>query len=250
MKMNEIMMMGTVVRNPEVRWSRGESAIAIARFSICMDRIGRAGSEAGSDYVNCICYESVAEYVEKQVKEGSKVFVYGRLLEDSYIGKDKKKVYYTEVVSSQVIAVDAPRSFNKAVIMGRLTKDPEVRWSQGEKPIAIARYTLAVDRRGKGSNEEKTADFFNVVSFGAAAEFVEKYLRKGTKIAVSGRLTSGSYENQEKQKVYTLEITSERISFAERKNAGTSEVTSNRTPNTDGGFINIPEGFEEEIPFH
>ena len=130
---------------------------------------------------------------------------------------------------------------NKVILMGRLTRDPEVRYSQGENSLAIARYTLAVDRRqARNSGDEQTADFINCVAFGRAGEFAEKYFRKGTKIAVSGRIQTGSYTNKDGVKIYTTDIVVENIEFAESKNAGGSG---------DSGFGNIPEEMEAEMPF-
>ena len=96
---------------------------------------------------------------------------------------------------------------NKVILMGRLTRDPEVRYSQGENPLAIARYTLAVDRRIKGSGSEQSADFIGCVAFGKSGEFAEKYFHKGTKVAISGRIQTGSYTNKDGQKVYTFYLT-------------------------------------------
>lgn len=138
---------------------------------------------------------------------------------------------------------------NKVVLMGRLTRDPEVRYSAGENPLAIARYTLAVDRRFHRDGEA-TADFINCVTFGRAAEFAEKYLRQGTKIAVSGRIQTGSYTNRDGHKAYTTEIVVDEQEFAEGKNAGSGSSHPQQAPETDpDGFMNIPEGIEEEMPF-
>ena len=110
---------------------------------------------------------------------------------------------------------------NKVILMGRLTRDPEVRYSQGENALAIARYTLAVDRRNfrNNSNDEQTADFINCVAFGKSGEFAEKYFHKGTKLVVSGRIQTGSYTNKDGVKVYTTEVVVEDQEFAESKNA-------------------------------
>ena len=107
---------------------------------------------------------------------------------------------------------------NKAILMGRLTRDPEVRYSQGDNQMAIARYTLAVDRRFNRNNDENTADFIPCVAFGKAGEFAERYFRKGTKIAVTGRIQTGSYTNKDGVKVYTTEVIVEEQEFAESKN--------------------------------
>ena len=149
---------------------------------------------------------------------------------------------------------------NKVVLMGRLTRDPEVRYSQGENALAIARYTLAVDRRFRRNNDgEQTADFIGCVAFGRAAEFAEKYFRKGTKIAVTGRIQTGSYTNKDGVKVYTTDVVVEEQEFAESKNAsggdggfsGSSQNSSRPAPmGASDGFMNIPDGIEEELPFN
>lgn len=137
---------------------------------------------------------------------------------------------------------------NKVILIGRLTRDPEVRYASGDN-LAIARYTLAVDRRFRRDGEA-AADFINCVTFGRAAEFAEKYLRQGTKIAVSGRIQTGSYTNRDGHKVYTTEIVVEEQEFAEGKNAGSGSSHPQPAPETDpDGFMNIPEGIEEEMPF-
>ena len=136
---------------------------------------------------------------------------------------------------------------NKVILMGRLTRDPEVIYSQGERSMAIARYTLAVERRIK--NENQSADFINCVTFGKNAEFAEKYLRKGTKIAVAGRIQTGSYTNRDNQKVYTTDVIVEEHEFAESKAAGRAENAANTGGQPDDGFMNIPDGIDEELPF-
>lgn len=142
---------------------------------------------------------------------------------------------------------------NKVILMGRLTRDPEVRWTTGENAMAIARYTLAVDRRyTRNNNEEQTADFINCVAFGKAGEFAEKYFHKGTKIAVSGRIQTGSYTNKDGVKVYTTDIVVEEQEFAESKNASSGNAPAGRPePDAAGdGFMNIPDGIDEELPFN
>ena len=150
---------------------------------------------------------------------------------------------------------------NKAILMGRLTRDPDVRYSQGENPMAIARYTLAVDRRfGKRDNPDaQTADFISCVAFGRSGEFAERYLKKGTKICVSGRIQTGSYTNKDGVKDYTTEVVVEDQEFAESKNAAASQggnqsydapASQGEAPiPADDGFMNIPDSIEEELPF-
>lgn len=145
---------------------------------------------------------------------------------------------------------------NKVILMGRLTRDPDVRYTTGENPLAIAGYTLAVDRRFH-KDGEATADFISCVVFGRAAEFAEKYFRQGLKITISGRIQTGSYTNREGRKVYTTEIVVEEQEFAESKSSGDngaayypSKQTSPPAPaDSADGFMSIPDGIEEELPF-
>ena len=146
---------------------------------------------------------------------------------------------------------------NKAILMGRLTRDPEVRYSQNDSSMAIARFSLAVDRRYKKQGDTVTADFFNCTAFGKQAEFVEKYLKQGTKMVVTGRIQNDNYTNKEGQKVYSVQIIVEEMEFAESKNAsaGQDEQTGNNTPPAMGepgsdGFMNIPDGIGNELPFN
>lgn len=138
---------------------------------------------------------------------------------------------------------------NKVILMGRLTRDPEVRYTQGDNAMAIARYSLAVDRRFKRDGEPD-ADFINCVAFGKAGEFAEKYLKKGTKIAVVGRIQTGSYTNKDGQKVYTTDVVVEEQEFAESKNSGSSDNNQSAPANKDMGFMNIPDSIDEELPFN
>lgn len=138
---------------------------------------------------------------------------------------------------------------NKVILMGRLTRDPEVRYTQGEQAMAVARYTLAVDRRGK--NQENSADFIQCVAFGKAGEFAERYLHKGTKIVLTSRIQTGSYTNKEGQRVYTTDIVAEDQEFAESKNTESSGTYSNQsaqeTQHSDNGFMSVDEN--SELPF-
>ena len=147
---------------------------------------------------------------------------------------------------------------NKVILMGRLTRDPEVRYSQGENSSAVARYTLAVDRRFKRQGEQD-ADFIGCVSFGKTAEFIEKYLHQGTKVVVCGRIQTGSYTNKEGQRVYTTDVVAEEVEFAESKAAsaehsgGGYQPVSRPEPSqaVGDGFMNIPDGVEDEgLPFN
>ena len=137
---------------------------------------------------------------------------------------------------------------NKVILMGRLTRDPDVRYSSGDGSTAVARYILAVDRRFHRDGDA-TADFIGCVAFGRQAEFTEKYLRQGTKIAITGRIQTGSYTNREGRKVYTTDVVVEEQEFAEGKNAERPrEQGATPQTNTDG-FMTIPDGVNEDIPF-
>ena len=141
---------------------------------------------------------------------------------------------------------------NKVILMGRLTRDPDVRYSQGETSMAVARYTLAVDRRGRRDGEQ-SADFISCVAFGKAGEWAEKWLRKGIKIAITGRIQTGSYTNREGQKVYTTDVVIEEQEFAESRAAseGNSQNQQRQQEQSAGdGFMNIPDGIDEELPFN
>ena len=139
---------------------------------------------------------------------------------------------------------------NKVILIGRLTRDPEVRYTQGDNAMAIARYSLAVDRRFKRDGEPD-ADFINCVAFGKSGEFAEKYLKKGTKIAVIGRIQTGSYTNKDGQKVYTTDVVVEEQEFAESKNSGSSDNNQSAPANKNTDFMNIPDGIDDsELPFN
>lgn len=138
---------------------------------------------------------------------------------------------------------------NKVILMGRLVREPEIRYSQGEHATAVARYTLAVDRKYKRDGDQ-TADFINCVAFGKSGEFAEKYFHKGIKIVVTGRIQTGSYTNQEGQKIYTTDVVVEEQEFAESKSANSSyggQAGSDEAYND--GFMNVKDGLDEELPF-
>ena len=153
---------------------------------------------------------------------------------------------------------------NKVILMGRLTRDPDVRYSNGEQATAVARFTLAVDRRVARRDGEQTADFIGCVAFGRTAEFVEKYFRQGMRMVISGRIQTGSYTNRDGQKVYTTDVVVEEVEFAESKASQERSGASAGMPTTAGttpggaaglttdkdGFMSIPDGIDEELPFN
>ena len=149
---------------------------------------------------------------------------------------------------------------NKVILMGRLTRNPEVRYTQGDNQMAIARYTLAIDRRvrSNASNGEATADFIQCIAFGKSGEFAEKYLHQGTKIVITGRIQTGSYTNKDGQKVYTTDIVVEEQEFAESKlsneNSGNNKASRPATAtgnSRQGGWLNVPDDVEDDgLPFN
>ena len=135
---------------------------------------------------------------------------------------------------------------NKVVLLGRLTRDPEVRYMQGDEPMAVARYSLAVDRQGKKDENKQNADFISCVAFGKCGAFAEKYLHKGTKIAVCGRLQTGSYTAQDGTKRYTTDVVVDEHYFC-----GTKGTTSEASATDEDGFMSIPDGLEDDgLPFN
>ncbi|MFR3139059.1 MAG: single-stranded DNA-binding protein [Lacrimispora saccharolytica] len=139
---------------------------------------------------------------------------------------------------------------NKVLLMGRLTRDPEIRYMSGEKATTMASYTLAVERRYKREGET-TADFLRCIAFGRTAEFAEKYFYKGIRIIVIGRLQTGNYTNHKGQKVYTTDVIVEEQEFAESRRSNDIPAVSEFDTRTDSdGFMNIPDGIDEELPFH
>ena len=149
---------------------------------------------------------------------------------------------------------------NKVILMGRLTRDAEIRYSQGESATAIARFSLAVDRRfSRNNGDEQSADFINCVAFGKTAEFLERFGRKGTKFLVEGRIQTGSYTNKDGVRVYTTDVVVEEQEFAESKAVSDSHVAQASRQSMPSpapaaasadGFMNIPDGIDEELPFN
>lgn len=138
---------------------------------------------------------------------------------------------------------------NKVILIGRLTRDPETRVGSGEKATTITKYSLAVDRKFKRDGDQ-SADFISCVVFGKSAEFAEKYFHKGIKIAVTGRIQTGSYTNKEGQKVYTTDVIVEEQEFAESKNASSEQNNQPQGKSVGDDFVKIPDGIDEELPFN
>ena len=143
---------------------------------------------------------------------------------------------------------------NKVILLGNLTRDPEIRYSQGEKQMAIARFSIAVNRRF-ANDGETNADFFNCTAFGKTAEFIEKYFRQGSRMSLVGRIENNNYTNKNGEKVYSVQIMVEEVEFAERKSAQSNNQTQNQnqpeqTNGADDDFMNIPDGIEDGLPFN
>ena len=144
---------------------------------------------------------------------------------------------------------------NKVILLGRLVRDPETRYGGANDSMAVCRYTLAVDKKFK-KDGEATADFINCISFGKTAEFAEKYFAKGLRVAVSGRIQTGSYTNRDGQKVYTTDVVVEEHEIAQSRSEASNQKESNRQPeispygeDKDNGFMNVPDGIDDELPF-
>ena len=144
---------------------------------------------------------------------------------------------------------------NKVILLGRLARDPETRYGGANDSMAVCRYTLAVDKKFK-KDGEATADFINCISFGKIAEFAEKYFTKGLRVAVSGRIQTGSYTNRDGQKIYTTDVVVEEHEIAQSRSEASNQQESNRQPeispygeDKDNGFMNVPDGIDDELPF-
>ena len=137
---------------------------------------------------------------------------------------------------------------NKVILIGRVVRDADIRYSQGANTTCIARYTLAVDRKFKQEGQPN-ADFINCIAFGKLGEFAEKYLHKGAKIAVTGRIQTGSYTNKDGQKVYTTDVVVEEQEFCESKSSNQSQG-NDRPQTSSDDFMNIPDGVEDGLPFN
>ena len=139
---------------------------------------------------------------------------------------------------------------NKCILVGRLTKDPETRVSQGDNGTTITRFSIAVNRRFKNKEGVYEADFPNCVCYGKTAEFVDQYFKKGMAIGITGRLATGSYTNKDGQKVYTTDVVVEEAEFVESKNSGSSDNNQSAPANKNTDFMSIPDGIDEELPFN
>lgn len=250
--MNKFSGIGKV--NGDVSISYTQDGKPIARMSLAITNYKEDGTVAGSDFIPVTAFGKAAEVLEKAKKDDVVFIKDGSIQTGSYTDRNGQKVYTTDVIARIVQIINDDVTFNAVALMGRLTRDPYI--TSGETPTA--RFTLAVDRQYK-SSEQDNADFISCVVFGKTAEFAEKYLRKGTKIALEGYFHTGSYTNKEGQKVYTKDIVGNRLEFAESKSTSTAGNGADAPANVgmsgaapagiDFGFINIPEGIDDELPF-
>lgn len=264
---------GNLTADPDVRYTSGDCPTAIARYTLAVNR--RAGD---ADYVRCVVFGKQAEFAEKYLKRGNPVLVTGSIRTGSYTNRNGIKVNTMEVVADrQTTEKDGALNMNAVLLFGRLTRDPDVRYTQGENPVCVARYTLAVPRKysSKRAGDGENTDFIPCTAFGESAEFVKKYLKKGTPVVVHGRIQSGSYTSKDGVKIHTTEVVAEDHDFAGRKNAGAAKSsplqeengsfqgTSVETPapvagreepgrEPDGvpdGFTDLPEDEDDVLPF-
>ena len=198
----------------------------------------------GQNFINVICYDDVKKEVDATVSEGSFVVAEGRLQSRNF-EKDGKRKYVTELIANRVVVVDGDNipSVNTVSLTGRLTRDPDVRYSSESK--AVAHYTLAVDKKDG-------ADFIDMTTFGKSAEFIEKYIKKGTKIEITGQISSGSYE-KDGEKIYTTGVITNTVNFAESKKSSGGSSSSEPAPESAGSY---GAGFDpssiddDDLPFN
>lgn len=216
----------------------------VTRFTIKTTR-GKSTS-----YISCVSFRK--EDTEL-LADGKRVSLTGRIQTGNYTNKEGQRVYTTDVAVTSLRAVERGEDMNLVILMGRLTRDPMVTYSSGETPVAIARFTTAVDRRTKKSNtDEQTADFISTKALGRLGEFTEKYLHKGVKILLTGYIQTGSYTNKGNQKIYTTDVLCDDIEFAESKSASNNAAAGNSSVSVDtADFMDIPDGLEDEgLPFN
>ncbi len=252
--MNKIVLQGEIGK---INVRQGQDGKDVAQFVIHVARKYTQQQDA-ADYIRGLAFTAAADYIKSNVKEGDNIVLLGHLQTRDYTDNSGQKKYVTEAVAESVSLGAKGNYQNEAIFMGRLTRDPHL--SYGQTPSA--RYTVAVDRRFGG---DQTADFISCVAFQKKADFAEKYLRQGTKVLVDGHIQTGSYTNQNGEKVYTTDIVVDNTEFAESKNGGNNNGNNYQSNNTrnnapqnqtttddtgfDDGFMNIPDGIDEFLPF-
>ena len=252
-ELNTAVVGGRLTADPDVRYTAGDNPTCIARYTLAVNR-----QTEGADFIPCIVFGKSAEFAEKYLKKGTAVLVTGKIQTGSYTKKDGSRTYTTElVVDRQTTEKGGVLNLNVVLFEGRLTKDPTIRYTRGDNPVCIARYTLAVTR-GYFSKDKDASDYISCICMGKSAEFVEKYLKKGTAIAVRGRIQTGSYTNKDGAKVYTTDVVVETQNFAARKkdeNVKRDERKAESMPVQEeeqdeaDGFVDLPEDEFDKLPF-
>ena len=235
--MNKTLLVGTVSNVS----AKGND---VTRFTVKTTR-GKSTS-----YVSCVAFRKEDAEV---IADGARVSLTGHIQTGSYTNKEGQRVYTTDVAVNSVKATDSTEDLNLVVLMGRLTRDPMVSYSTGETPVAVARFTTAVDRRtAKKAEGEQAADFISTKALGRLGEFTEKYLHKGVKILLTGYIQTGSYTNKENVKVYTTDVLCDDIEFAESKSASNNAAGNPAVATVGtGDFMDIPDSLEDEgLPFN
>lgn len=262
-ELNSTAIAGNMTADPDIRYTSGDSPTAIARYTLAVDR-----ASGDADYVRCVVWGKQAEFAEKYLKKGSPVLVTGRIQTGSYTGRNGDKVKTLEVAADrQTTEKEGNLNMNKVLLEGRLTRDPDIRYTQSDAPVCIARYTLAVTKGyyARKKDTDDNADFVPCIAYGKQAEFVKKFLKKGGAVAICGKIQTSSYTSKKGNKVYVNEVVAEEHSFAEKKNArasgtdsslGEVKDTSRQTfpeapaqADVTDSFTDLPEDEYDVLPF-
>lgn len=247
MAINVVNIAGRACADPE---EKGDKAVAL-RIAADRERKGSKG-EVVSDYHDLIAFDKNADFIKKYVKKGTSLFVTGSIRDNNYTDKEGNKVYSKQFVIDK-ISFASGESFCQAIIGGNLTKEPEVRYSTGERSMAIARYTIAVNR-GKDKDGKEQTDYVDCTSFGKTAENIEKYMKKGSPMTCIGEIQNESWTDKEGKKRTSTRLVSSRVIFGSKKedceNAGgdNSSAGKQEASKYDFDFMNVTDDMEE-LPF-
>ena len=251
--LNNIVLVGNCTVDFEVKESVNGKKFARGRLAVNRSRRSAEGN-AITDFFNVVVFEEKqAEFAGKHLKKGASCYVIGKVHDDVYKDKNGNKVY-SKIVYVTEIGFANGESGQHVTIRGRLTKDPEIRYTNGEKPLAIARYSVAVSKLHKEGEAE--ADFFDCISYGRLAENIEKYLQKGTSVFVSGELQTEEYLNKDGETKKSISLVTDRVIFGRKRQEGENSTPPSTPAAIDGmttdldGFMNIPDGIEDELPFN
>lgn len=223
-ELNSATIAGNMTADPEIRFTPGDSPTAITTYTLAVNK-----PTGGADYVRCSVRGKQAEFAERYLKKGAPVLVTGRIETGSYTSKKGVRVKFLEVAAGrQTTKKDGTLNMNKVLLEGRLAWDPEVTYTQDDDPECVARYTLAVTKGyfARKNDTKDTAFFVPCVAFRKQAEFVKKFLKKGSAVAICGRIQNSSYTNKKGEKVSVTEVVAEDHTFSEKKNAGSSGAAS------------------------